>query len=313
MRAVWALAFVLSSACGDEVRLSRPPTAFGGFDRTVRVGEEVALDASLSADPDGDRLAFTWRIEARPEDATARLDTERGTLVRFVPDVEGIYVVRLSASDEDFTAHDLVTIDARSTTSSATVAPAVLLPEVCVGDLGRWERSACGASPDRVIVRSDAPVEWRVVRVPVGVDTALLSTSSTADSFAFAPPRAGDYWIAAKAPGGPATLAAIGAFDGDAAARPLARIEAPSIAAVGDVVLFDARASEVGTSTSVVRAWRLEASPGANDALTDTATGCPPDRCRRLIPSVRGTYIVSHVIEANGRSGVTAVRAVEVR
>ncbi len=303
------------TACGDEVRIAHAPTAFAGFDRVVRVGDEVVLDASLSSDPDGDPLGFDWSLAARPAASDARLDRARGTLVRFTADAPGIYVANLAAADEDFVARDLVQITAtEAPTSSVAIA---VTPAVCQTDLDRLD--ACGGIVGRVRLTASSTgatdVAWRFLRLPVGVDEADTAAEVEGDSFAFTPPRPGDYWVAARATSAASNalaVAAIGVFDGDAASRPVARIDAPVTAGRGNFVLFDGRASTVGTSTSVTRRWSLESGPADPSALDAFATGCPPEQCRRLIPMTAGTYIVSHQITADGRAGVRAIAAVEV-
>lgn len=314
----WGLALYVALAlagCGDEVRIARPPTAFAGFDRVVQVGDEVVLDASLSSDPDGDPLGFDWALVSRPDASEARLDTGATTLARFVADVPGVYVAHLSAADEDFVAQDLVSITATAvSTSSVSVG---VEPAVCQTDL--TDLGDCGGVPGRVTFTATSigaeSITWRFLRLPAGLSDDDLDVSSQDGALSFVPPRPGDYWVVARATsatGASIAVASVGVFDGDAHDRPLARLEAPRRAQRGNFVLFDGRASTVGTSTSVQRTWSLVGGPAEPSALDSFATGCPPEQCRRLIPMAAGTYIVAHRITADGRAGVHALAAVEV-
>lgn len=107
-------------ACGEELGPVRaPPQAFAGYDRETPVGREVVLDATLSSDPNGEALAFRWRLIARPETSTAAIAVGFGAVTSFVPDVPGPFVVHLEAFDGLLTGADLVTLTATETSTSS--------------------------------------------------------------------------------------------------------------------------------------------------------------------------------------------------
>ena len=163
---------------------------------------------------------------------------------------------------------------------------------------------------------------WTFIRLPLGADESELSIDlprGPLGELTFVPPRPGEYWISARLIGpistSPAAIATVGIFDDPPPAdvRPLAVIDAPATAKRGQIVLFDSRNSYVPTSSTGVhpdRIWSLLADPsGGEDELTDVATGCLVDECRRLIPSRAGSYLVSLAIG----DGVTAVTSLEVQ
>jgi PKD repeat protein len=61
----------------------------------------VVLDASKSADAEGDELRFTWFFSERPQGSVAELEDVHASRARFVPDVVGSYAVRVVVSDGD--------------------------------------------------------------------------------------------------------------------------------------------------------------------------------------------------------------------
>ena len=333
MRGTTTLTALLSFACApDDVRVAHAPTAFAGFDTSVVIGGAVLLDGTRSADPDGDRLGHAWKIEARPIGSIAVIEDARSALAGFTPDELGTYVVSLTVTDADFASRDLLSIRAVEGIATSTAPLSIALsPKSCNVDAADVARAPCGVSDRRIAIdpvlsypleiEELLSIEWSFIRLPLGADVSELSTGNPRGplgELTFSPPRPGEYWLSARliGPNGasPQAVAAIGVFDEPPPAelRPLALIDAPPVASVGQIVLFDSRASYVPTSSTGVRPrriWSLVADPSDGaDELTDIATGCLVDECRRLIPSARGTYLVSLSIGAS----VTALSSVEV-
>ena len=86
---------------------NRSPIADAGIDETVGVGEIVQLDGSLSSDPDGDIISYTWT--APPEIALSSSSLVRSTFTATEP---GVYRIQLTVSDSELDASDVVTITA---------------------------------------------------------------------------------------------------------------------------------------------------------------------------------------------------------
>ncbi len=77
-----------------------PPVAVSApLPRTVTLGEEVPLDASLTYDPDGDPVSVSWDVADAPQNARAQVEDSRAKRTRIVPDREGPWVIRCRPSD----------------------------------------------------------------------------------------------------------------------------------------------------------------------------------------------------------------------
>ncbi len=111
--------------------LNTAPVANAGPDQSVRVGDTVALNGSLSSDVDGDSLSYRWSLASRPAGSTAVLSDPAAVAPTFVVDAPGAYVVQLIVNDgTSDSAADTVTI---TTANSAPVANAGADRTVLVG------------------------------------------------------------------------------------------------------------------------------------------------------------------------------------
>ncbi|MEM6640750.1 MAG: PKD domain-containing protein [Pseudomonadota bacterium] len=142
------------------------PVAIAGDDRTIKLGESVALDGIGSFDLDGDALVYDWRLLDAPIGSRAALDAHARADVAFVPDLNGDYVAELTVTDaHGATATDQVRI---STNNSAPVADAGRARTLAPGstlllDAGRVH----DADGDALAYR------WHVLSQPDGADVRI--------------------------------------------------------------------------------------------------------------------------------------------
>jgi len=87
-------------------------TANAGPDQEASVGVPVTLSAEASADANGDGFMVLWNLESLPSGSSASISNPGSETASFVPDVEGIYEVRLTISNNIGESSDMVTITA---------------------------------------------------------------------------------------------------------------------------------------------------------------------------------------------------------
>ena len=90
-----------------------PPNARTGRNLYTRPGMQVELDGSGSFDAERDPLAFEWSLMSVPK-ASARVNADvesrHSVTARFTPDVQGTYILRLSASDFEVSSEEYLTV-----------------------------------------------------------------------------------------------------------------------------------------------------------------------------------------------------------
>jgi len=143
------LLLALGGCQGADSGTNAPPVAAAGAYQPGVTGVAVLLDASGSADPDGDSLLFTWTFDSRPNGSGSTLEGADTSTASFVPDLRGTYVVRLSVSDGSLSAEDTAVIEVaqwcRNFTPIGDVDPireCVVTGEYCLPD-GLGETGAC--------------------------------------------------------------------------------------------------------------------------------------------------------------------------
>ncbi|MDB5959302.1 MAG: hypothetical protein JWP59_596 [Massilia sp.] len=87
------------TATAPPTQLNTLPVANAGVDQSGYPGALITLDGSLSKDANGDMLSYAWSVVSRPATSTAPLSMATTVKATFVPDVAGVYDVKLSVND----------------------------------------------------------------------------------------------------------------------------------------------------------------------------------------------------------------------
>ncbi len=172
-----------------------PPNADAGAGQSVATGDSVTLDGTASHDPDAkpQPLTYLWSFEAIPEDSELADDdiTNRDqAAASFMPDVEGLYILRLTVSDGEASSTDTVEI----TAVTENVAPTANAgPDITI-TLGHTAHLDGSASSDPDAGPSALVYQWRFVSVPSGssLGNADITNADTATP-SFTPDVTGTY------------------------------------------------------------------------------------------------------------------------
>jgi len=103
---------------GDD---NSPPNASVTANTTdPAVDDTVALDASKSDDPDGDKLSFNWTLET-PDGSNTALSAQTAVDLQFIPDTSGNYTARVIVDDGSLTDTDDLSVGVEDRPDSVTV------------------------------------------------------------------------------------------------------------------------------------------------------------------------------------------------
>ncbi len=171
------------SACGggsagESENRSSVPVVNAGSDQTVKTGEQVNLNAVVSAGADDGSLTYRWLLVSIPSGSNISLIDSETPNPSFVPDVDGVYVVQLIVNDgQQDSLADTITITSGEV-NSVPIAQAGLDQNIKVGDKISLDG---GASTDAD--GDSLTYQWELVSVPTGSAVTLSNENSVIASF----------------------------------------------------------------------------------------------------------------------------------
>ena len=307
-----AVAIVCGAGCARQLA---PPTAAFSAPATAHVRVRVQLDGSASAPAavaSGETpvpLFFHWVLAQKPAGSTAALTNIEGPAPRFVPDLAGAYVVRLTVSDF---AHESApvahTVEAGADCAPQIVSAAAASASVDVGQpvaLSGSVAAPCSDSADTVV-----SVRWSVEAAPPSSSAGLIGASRLNASFV--PDVRGAYDLALRATdalgftSAPQHVLLSVASCGDNVPQVNALTASPPAPGLGAPVQLTAAVSDADAQPpcalprTYAYAWSFASVPkGSAAQLSDPAAQTPS-----LVPDVAGDYLVSLVAsDQNGRAG----------
>ncbi|MBX2798449.1 MAG: PKD domain-containing protein [Myxococcales bacterium] len=153
------------------------PTADAGEDIAGSVPQEIELDGSGSADPDGDALNYDWVMIERPTGSQAFIINENRVNASFYADRSGTYIVELTVDDGEFADTDQVEINADAP-NEGPVANAGPDQNVRTGDRVTLN-GTLSYDPDG----DELEYRWTLVSKPAGSTATLNDDTSQLPQF----------------------------------------------------------------------------------------------------------------------------------
>ena len=274
-------------SAADEVEVvvnavNRIPTADAGLDQNGLVEQQLVLDGSGSADPDGDPLAFHWSQMEGPEPVVFKGQTS--PQVSFTPHTAGIYIFQLRVHDgQSFSAADTTTVSIEDENH----APLAVIGEV--------EEMQVGAKVDLDGSSSYDPdgdplnYQWSQTTGP-SVSVSLESEQSPVASFYAVTPGVLAFQLTVDDGVLTSVPAAVEVVVNGANQLPVANAGTDLSGRGGQLVRLDGSASydpDPGDSLS----FRWFQSGGTRVTLQDADTASPS-----FVPRRQGKYVFSLVV-----------------
>ena len=282
-----------------DVPPNTKPLAAAGSDRTVALGEIVALDASGSTDRDGDRLSYSWSFVSVPDGSGVRLSDPNALRPRFAVDLLGDYVVELSVSDgKGISVADRVVV---STANARPVAVPRLDHAVRLGESVKLDGSA-SHDPD-----GDVPgYAWTLLEAPMRSTARLVGSKSAAPTLT--PDVHGEYLVQLIVTDG------VGASEpalirlSTANSAPVADAGADVTVPIGRSVRLDGLGSFDPEGGPLEFSWALLYAPkGSAAKLYRSSTPSPV-----LHPDRPGVYVTQLIVNDGGDYSAADTTVIEV-
>jgi len=279
---------------------NQPPVADAGEDTATEVGLSATVDGSSSYDPDGDPLTYSWTIDTQPAGSTAIIEDPNQSTSSIQPDVDGLYVLRLTVDDGLATDSDLVQVE--------VVPEGTNLPPVCnelddidvaLGDVVLLDGSDT-TDPNG----DELSFLWTILSSPGGSSIGI--DDPTAEITALRPDLPGEYRVQFQAMDGTENCFfqfLVNVEDTSPNNPPDCDAGGDLTVAVGEPVELDGTGSSDPDGDPLTYSWVLVDAPGGiTSSITDSTSAVAT-----LIPEAPGLYTVELTVSDGEDSCATGI------
>ncbi|MGM0556939.1 MAG: PKD domain-containing protein [Myxococcota bacterium] len=271
--------------CGPTSSNERPIANIAVDEDVVSLGEEVFLNGTGSADPDGDPLIFRWSLTT-PSGSMAQLGNARARRVSFIPDKEGDYTIRLTVDDGALESSESVIISARvSDTNQAPVADAGI--DITTEPEQTVQLDGTGSTdPDG----DTLTYAWTIDSKPS--ESAVSLDDPSAAEPQFVPDVSGSYVFELEVtdPDGASDqdMVVVDVVQVNPNDPPVAEAGDPTTVEAGTQVTLDGSASTDPNGDTLTYLWAIDSAPSSSTATIENAD----QETTVFTPDVEGEYIL---------------------
>ena len=290
-----------SVACGGDennnennntmMNQNQKPTVDISVANSGVVGTMLTASGSLSSDPEGDDLSYTWTLTT-PSGSSVTLSATDTEDVSFTPDVAGEYVLTLVVNDGELdsdVATETISITDGEEANEAPTADAGADITISLGERATLDGSN-SSDPDIADTLSYA---WTITTNP-GTESEQDLSGEGGETFSFTPDVAGEYVVTLTVtdPAGETSTdtVTVTVSSGPVNQAPTADAGEDRAVEVGTNFSLDgAASSDPDPNDTLTFAWEITTDPSNGvDMLTSADTATP-----MLIPSVAGEYVIT--------------------
>ncbi len=275
-----------NTASATTPKVNSAPVANAGKAQSVYTGSLVTLDATGSADADGDTLKYTWKLTSRPAKSNAYLSSLTDARPTFTADETGAYVFTLVVNDgKTDSAPATVTVSA-TVKNMIPVADAGKAQSVVTGKLVTLDGSqSYDGNGDTITYK------WNLSTIPSGSKATL--SSATAMNPTFTPDLDGNYVATLVVNDGQADSAAASVTVTSATvnAAPVALTATGQTVTPGTQVTLDGSSSYDPNGDPLTYKWTLSAPETSKATLSANNVARPLFRTDAV-----GQYIATLIV-----------------
>ncbi|WP_144392703.1 PKD domain-containing protein [Pleionea sediminis] len=272
----------------DYVELSPQnsrPVANAGVDQSGQVGEEIRLDGSLSNDPDGDTLTYSWRIVSKPDNSDIQLSNTTIVNPNLVLDSAGQFVFELVVNDGSLNSEpdQTVVVVEQNLPPVANAGPD---QEASEGSIVTLDGSA-SSDPDG----DGLSFRWTIVSKPDSSSAQLMGANSMNPTIET--DAGGNYVVQLIVNDGMLDSAADSmVIKTEENIRPVANAGENQTAFTGDLVNLDGTASFDPNDDAISYHWTVVSHPGNGAVTLLNERSAEP----QFTPNAVGTYVLQLIV-----------------